>query len=234
MIRWNLPRVLLCLGVLLLLSGVATAQSPKPKDDSLGANPPEGAYYLFHQSLENWVKGDGKTPAPWLVTDTRFTIVPKSGGIQTRMSFGDFLLHIEFNVPLLPNEKGQARGNSGVYLQGIYELQILDSYGLTPQSNDCGAIYKQIVPSVNACKPPLQWQTYDITFKAARRKDGKVVEQARLTVVQNGINIIDDKTMAPTPGGLDQAREGLDGPIMLQDHGNEVQFRNIWIKSIPR
>ena len=101
------------------------------------------------------------------------------GNIQTEKTFGDFQLHLEFNVPLMPEAKGQARGNSGVYLGGIYEIQVLDSYGLTPRSNDCGAIYQQVVPRVNACKPPLQWQTYDVTFHKARVEGGKVVKKAR-------------------------------------------------------
>jgi hypothetical protein len=129
----------------------------------------------------------------------------------------------------MPKAKGQARGNSGVYLDGAYELQVLDSYGLKSQDNDCGAIYKQIVPAVNACKPPLQWQTYDITFHKAKVEDGKVVKKARVTVLQNGMKIIDDAEISVTPGGVG-TKEGEDGPIMLQDHGNEVQFRNIWIK----
>ena len=115
-----------------------------------------------------------------------------------------------------------------MYLGGIYELQVLDSYGLTPKSNDCGAIYQQVVPKVNACKPPLQWQTYDVTFHKARVEGGKVSRKARLTVLQNGIEIIDDAEISPTPGGA-RIGEGEDGPILLQDHGNKVEFRNIWI-----
>ena len=131
----------------------------------------------------------------------------------------------------MPEAKGQGRGNSGVYQQGRYELQVLDSYGLDPQSNDCGAIYQQVIPKVNACKPPLQWQTYDVTFHSAERDGDKVTKKARITVVQNGKTIIDDKEIEPTPGGIDM-EAGKPGPILLQDHGNPVQYRNIWIEKI--
>jgi hypothetical protein len=166
------------------------------------------------------------------VKDGIFTVGAGHGDIRTKHAFGDFKLHLEFNVPYMPKAQGQARGNSGVYLGGIYELQVLDSYGLKPQNNECGAIYQQIVPSVNACKPPLRWQTYDITFHAARREGDKVVKKARLTVVQNGLTIIDDKEISPTPGGVGGVKEGEYGPIMLQDHGNAVQYRNTWIKPL--
>jgi hypothetical protein len=131
----------------------------------------------------------------------------------------------------MPEAHGQGRGNSGVYLTGNHELQVLDSYGLKSKDNDCGAIYKQIAPAANACKPPLQWQTYDITFRKARLENGKAVKKASVTVLQNGIKIIDDAEIRPTPGGVG-IPEGHDGPILLQDHGNAVQYRNIWIRPI--
>ena len=205
----------------------AIAEDPKPNDTMLGLKPPEGAKVLLGGSLDPWKKGDGKA-AEWPVVDGVATV--GKGNIQTKEKFGDFQMHLEFQVPYMPDAKGQDRGNSGVYLQGNYELQILDSYGLKLQSNDCGAIYEQIIPSVNACKPPLQWQSYDITFHAAKREGDKVVKKARLTVVQNGLTIIDDKEISLTRGGVGGIKEGEDGPIMLQDHGNAVQFRNVWIK----
>jgi hypothetical protein len=220
--RTTLPALLLTLA----LATPAFAQNGDQIPETLGATPREGASYLLCDSLCNWIKTDGKSPAPWPLEDGVATV--KGGEIMTRGRFGDFLLHVEFNVPYMPDKTGQGRGNSGVYLQGMYELQVLDSYGLKPQDNDCGAIYKQVIPRVNACKPPLQWQTYDIAFRSARIKDGKV-QKARLSVHQNGIRIINDREISPTPGGLGGLKEGDKGPILLQDHGNAVQYRNIWI-----
>lgn len=218
------------LATTMLLAPALAADEAKPNDSRLGAKAPEGAVVLFDgKSLDHWVGRDGK-PANWPVADGAMTV--GKGDIQTTDTFGSFQLHVEFNVPYMPKATGQARGNSGVYLQGLYELQVLDSYGLKLQDNDCGAIYKQIIPAVNACKPPLQWQSYDVTFKAAKVEDGKVVEKARVTVVQNGLVIIDDKEISPTPGGVAGLKEGDKGGILLQDHGNTVQYRNIWIKPL--
>jgi hypothetical protein len=204
----------------------ARGESPKLSDETLDAPPPEGAVVLVGKAKEltGWVGSDGQ-PAPWPFVGGILAV--GKGNIHTEKSFGDGTLHVEFNVPYMPEARGQARGNSGVYLQGRYEVQVLDSYGLKSQDNDCGGIYKQYAPSVNACKPPLQWQTYDITFRAARLEDGKVAQKARITVKQNGVPIIDDKEIDPTPGGLDMDA-GKPGPLLLQDHGNDVQFRNIW------
>jgi hypothetical protein len=212
--------------------GLASPAQEKPNDTTLGAKPSEGAIVLLDaRGLEGWVKRDGKTPAEWPVADGIVTV--GRGDIQTKQRFGDFKLHLEFNVPYMPQARGQGRGNSGVYLGGIHELQVLDSYGLKSKNNDCGAIYQQFAPSVNACKPPLQWQTYDVTFhKAVVDGQGKVVKKARVTVIQNGIKTIDDAEINPTPGGTG-GKPGEDGPILLQDHGNAVQYRNIWIVPGP-
>jgi hypothetical protein len=226
----------LCFAVTLFLgwaAAAAVAAKAEPNDATLGKEPPEGAVVLFNgKDLEGWVKVDGKSPAAWRVADGVLTVEKGAGSIRTEKTFGDFQLHLEFNIPYMPQARGQARGNSGVYLEGIHELQVLDSYGLKPQDNDCGAIYKQVTPRVNACKPPLQWQTYDVTFHKARVKDGKVEKKARVTVVQNGITIIDDAKISPTPGGVGEIAEGEDGPLMLQDHGNAVQYRNLWLKPL--
>jgi len=153
---------------------------------------------LGGERLEGWVQSDGKTPAKWPFADGILTV--GHGDVMTDKAFGNFELHVEFNVPYMPNANVQARGNSGVYLTGNYELQVLDSYGLKMQGNDCGAIYDQITPAVNACKPPLQGQTYDVTFHKAKLDNGKVVKKARVTVIQNGIKIIDNAEISPSPG----------------------------------
>jgi hypothetical protein len=197
---------------------------------TLGAKPPAGAIVLFDgKSLNDWVKLDGKSPADWPFADGILTV--GKGDIMTRDRFGNFQLHVEFNVPYMPTKHGQARGNSGVFLTGNHELQILDSYRLKLESNDCGAIYKQVTPSVNVCKPPLQWQTYDVTFRKAVVEGEKVLKKARVTVVQNGVTTIDNAEISITPGGID-VPNGQDGPVILQDHGNPVEYRNLWIKPI--
>jgi hypothetical protein len=209
---------------------VAFPADEKPADTTLGAKSPEGAVVLFDgKSLEGWVKLDGKAPVDWPVHEGVFTV--GHGNIMTQKRLGGFQLHLEFNVPYMPNAHGQGRGNSGVFLTGNHELQVLDSYKLKLHSDDCGAIYKQITPSVNACKPPLQWQTYDVTFHKAKVEEGKVVKKARVTVIQNGIKTIDNAEISITPGGIDVA-DGQDGPLVLQDHGNPVEYRNIWIKPL--
>jgi hypothetical protein len=224
-------RPLLLVPAALALVGLAEADDT-PNDSSLGARPPAGAVVLFDgRSFEGWIKTDGKTPAAWPVEDGLMTVGARQGAVMTAKKSGDVQLHLEFNVPYMPTKKGQARGNSGVFLAGAYEVQVLDSYGLPPKDNECGAIYHQVTPRVNACKPPLQWQTYDITFRKAVVSGGKVVKKARVTVVQNGVTIIDDAQIAPTPGGVDTP-EGAEGPLLLQDHGNAVQYRNIWAKPI--
>lgn len=224
-----LCRLTLCVALTPAIGFSSPAQE-KPGDATLGAKPPEGAIVLFDGTgLGGWLKRDGKTSADWPVADGILTV--GRGNILTLHRFGNFQLHLEFNVPYMPQARGQGRGNSGVYLGGIYELQVLDSYGLKPQDNECGAIYKQAAPATNACKPPLQWQTYDVTFHKARVEAGKVVQKARVTVVHNGIKTIDDAEVGPTPAGADNA-PGEDGPLLLQDHGNPVQYRNIWIKPL--
>ena len=166
----------------------------------------------------------------WPIVDGAMEIKAGSGNVVTKGKFKDFRLHIEFRTPFMPEARGQGRGNSGVYLQGRYEIQVLDSYGLEGLDNECGGIYKVGAPMVNMCLPPTQWQTYDITFQAPRfDASGNKTEDAIVTVVHNGVTIHDRRKLpAPTGGAMDN-NISEPGGIYLQDHGNPVQFRNIWL-----
>jgi hypothetical protein len=203
------------------------------KKDVKSTPAPKGAIILFDgKSLDKWVKRNGKDKAGWkLVKGDAMQVQKGTGDIITRQKFdGHFKLHVEFRVPYLPDKKDQARGNSGVYLQGRYEVQILDSYGLKSKHNDCGAIYEVAAPRVNACKAPTVWQSYDIEFTAPRCKDGKVVEWPRMTVYHNGVKIHENVKVNKkfTRAGM-ETDPCTPGPILLQDHGAPVQFRNIWL-----
>ncbi len=188
------------------------------KSPTLGKKAPEGSLVLFDgTSLDHWV--DGKIVRnKWLA----------ASNTETKEKFGDHTLHIEFRTPFMPTARGQARGNSGVYVQGRYEVQVLDSFGLEGKDNECGGIYQVAQPIVNMCLPPLQWQTYDIDFTSARYEDSKKVKNARITVRHNGVVIHDDVELPhATPGRYKEGPEG--GPLFLQNHGNPVVFRNIWV-----
>ncbi len=173
-------------------------------------------------------------PAMWRTLATGAMEVTRgAGSIRSKRSFEDHRIHLEFRTPFMPEARGQGRGNSGVYVQGSYEVQVLDSFGLEGRDNECGGIYKVSVPRINMCAPPLQWQTYDITFRAPRfDAQGNKTEDARITVLHNGVSIHDDVTLpGPTGGSLDR-NIGEPGPLYLQDHGNPVRFRNIWIEEL--
>ena len=165
----------------------------------------------------------------WKVTKEGFLEVGQ-GSLVAKEKMGSFRLHLEFRTPYMPTETGQARGNSGVYLQGKYEVQVLDSFGLYPlRDNDCGGIYKVQAPKGNALFPPMEWQTYDITFR-----EGGSGSDPTITVVHNGVTTIHE---ARVPSALVKTGTGGGVPngsvLMLQDHGNPVQYRNIWVESIP-
>ncbi len=204
---------------------------PGDKADVEAMPPPPGAIVLFDgKGLEGWVKARDGSPASWKLVEGG-AMQAGGGDIKTRRTFdGHFRLHVEFRVPYMPEAQGQGRGNSGVYLQGRYEVQILDSYGLQSRDNDCGGIYKVATPRVNACKAPTVWQSYDIDFRAPRFEGGRKVEPARIGVRQNGVEIHQNVSINidNTVSGLG-GDPGQPGPIMLQDHGNPVQYRNIWL-----
>jgi hypothetical protein len=188
-----------------------TRQSP-----TLGAKPAEGAKVLFDGKSNDFTPG--KTDGDLLVQ-----------GQTSKTKFQSVTLHVEFLLPFKPNARGQARGNSGVYLQGRYECQVLDSFGLKGENNECGGIYTISAPSVNMCYPPLQWQTYDIDYTAATYENGKKTQNARITVKQNGV-LIQDNVEIPHATTAAPVKEGPEpGPLYLQDHGNPVRYRNVWI-----
>ncbi len=185
-----------------------------------GAKAPAGAVILFDGSgVEAWHDG-GMDGRHWLA----------SGG-KTKETFQSFQLHLEFILPFKPLGRGQSRGNSGVYLQDRYELQVLDSFGLKGEDNECGGIYRKSAPKVNLCYPPLQWQTYDIDFTAATFDDsGKRTKPAVVTVKLNGVIVQDHLELnSATPGGAFETEVPAPGALQLQNHGNPVFYRNIWL-----
>lgn len=202
--------------------------------DGTSTKPPPGAIVLFDgKSLDGWLGKDDQ-PAGWKVENGYMEVVTGKGDIHTKREFGpDFQLHVEFWIPNMPDKKGQGRGNSGVYLQGRYEVQVLDSYeNETYSMGQCAALYGLIAPTKKASKPPEQWQTYDITFRAPRMEGDKVVEKGEITVVFNGVTVIDKGRFAKATAGAHNEKLAEPGPIRLQDHGDKLRFRNIWIKPL--
>ena len=199
------------------------------KSSTLGAKAPEGAVVLF----------DGTNVDAWVFSKTPWAIVEggameiRPGNMHSKQEFGDALIHVEFRTPFMPGARGQARGNSGVYVAGRYEIQVLDSFGLDGLDNECGGIYKKGRPKVNACLPPLEWQTYDITYQAPRfDASGTKTANAVVSVTHNGILIHDKLELDGVCGGGIGNTEAATGPLWLQDHHNKVQYRNIWVKPL--
>lgn len=218
--------------VFLFLVGVSFA-STEPLFTGDEARPADAIVLFDGSSLSEWVSASSNGPAKWKVENGYMEVVPGTGNICTKREFGDCQLHIEFWLPLMADAKGQARANSGVYLQGKFEIQVLDSYGLKSQDNDCGAIYGVAAPLVNACRPPEQWQTYDIVFHAPKfDAEGKQTSKARLTVFQNGVLIHDNLEVPGATAAALGSEKAAIGPIMLQDHGNRVRYRNIWVRQL--
>jgi hypothetical protein len=216
-------------------------ERPKPPVEvapkqQLPVAPPRGAIVLFDgHDLSWWQKQEGSdAPAGWRVANGAMEVVPGSGGIMTRAAFGDVRLHIEWATPVPAEGKGQDRGNSGVFLMGTYEVQVLDSYQSdTYADGQAAAIYGQFPPRVNVSRPPGAWQSYDIEFHRPRFDSaGAVLQPARMTVRHNGVLVHDNAALlGPTSNGRrDPYVKHADAlPIALQDHGHKVRFRNVWV-----
>lgn len=204
--------------------------------DTMNLAPPPDAVTLYRGTDLSAFTGREGGPALWPVQDDG-SILTREGDIKSVALFQDFYLHIEFwcnDSP--PTVTGQGRGNSGVFLQGRYEVQVLDSWGINglPGIGDCGALYNHAAPLTNASRKPEEWQTYDIFFRAPRfNSGGQKTENARVTVLHNGTLIQNNTELQRQTGGaLDEAYD-QPGPILLQYHGNDVRYRNVWVQPLP-
>lgn len=212
-------------GAMTVKKGSVTAGTLKKvlrKSPTLGAKPPEGAVVLFAGPGDEEKWNGGKIVE---LSDGKYLNM----GIKSKEKFGAFKAHVEFRLPWMPNSRGQGRGNSGVYLQDRYEVQVLDSFGLNGENNECGGIYTLAKPLVNMCFPPLSWQTYDIEFTPAEfGADGKKTKNAHTTILHNGVKIHDNVEIKGSTGG-GQAETPAPGPIQLQNHGDPLVYQNIWV-----
>jgi hypothetical protein len=230
----NFGRSLLVVALLAFaaFSTEAADRAPEPRVVQPGP-PPSDAIVLFDgKNLNAWQSENGG-PARWKIEDG-VMIVNGTGSIMTREEFGDVQLHVEWAAPSEIQGEGQGRGNSGVYLQGRYEIQVLDSYqNKTNPEGQAGAFYGVAAPLVNASKKPGEWQTYDIIFRAPKQRADGSVEPGSFTVLHNGV-LVQDRT--PIQGGATTAAKfsGVSalGPLLLQDHSNPVRFRNIWLRRL--
>jgi hypothetical protein len=209
-----------------------TASTP----ETVGKAPADAVVLFDGKDLSRWAHKDGSA-ARWKVESGYFEVVPKTGEIHTREAFGDCQLHVEFAEPIPPKGESQERGNSGVFLMGLYEIQVLDSYeNKTYADGQASAVYGQYPPLVNASRPPGQWQSYDIVFHGPRfSQDGTLTRPARVTVLHNGVLVQDNVELTgPTAHGERPAYKPTPEklPLALQDHGNPVRYRNVWIRSL--
>jgi hypothetical protein len=214
--------------------------NPEPKVVSPGKtsqDAPADATVLFNgKDFSSWT-GKGGKQVEWTIADGAMTVKGGTGEITSKQGFGDCQLHIEWRTPSVVKGAGQGRGNSGIFLMGKYELQVLDSYNNKTYSNgQAGSIYKQLVPLVNASKAPGEWQTYDIIFTAPRfAADGRLQSQARITVIHNGVLIQNNQAIwggTEFIGIAEYKPHNMKEPLVLQDHGDAVSFRNIWIREL--
>jgi 3-keto-disaccharide hydrolase len=209
--------------------------TPGPAGEPAAA--PSDAVVLFDgKDLSRWT-GDSGQAAPWKVENGYVEIAPGSGNIHTRQGFGDCQLHVEWMAPAPPHGEGQERGNSGVYLMSRYEVQVLDSYdNRTYADGQAAAVYGQYPPLVNASRPPGQWQTYDIVFHRPRfDAQGKLQSPARLTVLHNGVLVQDNVELTGPTAHQTRPPYAVHPdslPLLLQDHGNPVRYRNIWVRPL--
>lgn len=198
---------------------------------------PSDAIILFNgKDLSAFTGGQGNKVV-WDIENGAMTVKPGSGSIFTKQEFGDCQLHIEWSTPSVVKGEGQGRGNSGIFLMGRYELQVLDNYkNVTYSNGQAGSIYKQFIPLVNACRPPGEWQTYDIIFTAPKfSSNGRLKSPARITVIHNGVLVQNNTTLLGATEFIGTPRykqHKTKEPIMLQDHGDLVSFRNIWIREL--
>lgn len=209
------------------------AQQPAVVTATEGAAPSDAVVLFDGTNADAWSGGD-----KWKIEDGALVVAPKGGDIRTKQGFGDVQLHVEWATPKEVSGNGQGRGNSGVFLMDRYEVQVLDSYqNETYPDGSAGAIYKASAPLVNVSRPPGEWQTYDIVFRAPRfNADGSVAKPATITVLHNGVLIQDHHVLKGTtfhdrPHAYEKHADKL--PIRLQDHGNPVRFRNIWVRELP-
>jgi len=199
---------------------------------------PSDAIVLFDgTSLDKWESVKDGGPVKWTLADGKMTVVKGTGNISTKQKFTDYQLHIEWQVPIEPETlKSQGKGNSGVFMQGVYEVQVLNSYqNRTYRNGQAGSIYKQHAPLVNASAPMGEWNTYDIIYKAPRFTiNGGVDTPAYITVLHNGVVVQNHVKIQGSTNYIGQPTNPVHGPgpISLQDHGNPVSFRNIWIREL--
>lgn len=229
------------LAALLLHNSDSSGNDTLQVVSALPGNIPSDAIVLFDGTdLSQWMHPDGRKPT-WFIKNGELWITSKSevgnynqNNLVTREHFGDMQFHLEFRTPVPAKGSGQKRGNSGIKIHGIYEIQVLDSYeNYTKPDRSCGAVYGKTAPLVNASRPPGIWQTYDIIFHAARfNSAGAVLQKPTVTIIHNGVLIQDNVEIYEPTGKHKEEPDQSEGPILLQDHVNPVCYRNIWVRRL--